>query len=30
MNQAVIKVLKGEQTPQQAANDMETAAAGMR
>jgi raffinose/stachyose/melibiose transport system substrate-binding protein len=30
MNQAVIKVLKGEQTPQQAANDMETAAATMR
>jgi raffinose/stachyose/melibiose transport system substrate-binding protein len=30
MNQAVIKVLKGEQTPQQAANDMETAAASMR
>ena len=30
MNQGVIKVLKGEQTPQQAANDMETAAAPMR
>jgi raffinose/stachyose/melibiose transport system substrate-binding protein len=30
MNQAVIKVLKGEQTPQQAANDMEAAAASMR
>ncbi|MDR0637016.1 MAG: extracellular solute-binding protein [Treponema sp.] len=30
MNQAVIKVLKGEQTPQQAANDMEAAAATMR
>jgi raffinose/stachyose/melibiose transport system substrate-binding protein len=30
MNQSVIKVLKGEQTPQQAANDMETTAAALR
>jgi len=30
MNQAVIKVIKGEQTPQQAANAMETAAAPLR
>ncbi|MDR2394865.1 MAG: extracellular solute-binding protein [Treponema sp.] len=30
MNQAVIKVVKGEQTPQQAAGAMESAAAGMR
>jgi raffinose/stachyose/melibiose transport system substrate-binding protein len=30
MNQAVIKVLKGEQTPQQAANDIEAAAAALR
>jgi raffinose/stachyose/melibiose transport system substrate-binding protein len=30
MNQAVIKVLKGEQTPQQAANDMETTATRLR
>ncbi|MDR1576599.1 MAG: extracellular solute-binding protein [Treponema sp.] len=30
MNQAVIKVLKGEQTPQQAAGDMEAAAAKLR
>jgi raffinose/stachyose/melibiose transport system substrate-binding protein len=30
MNQAVVKVLKGEQTPQQAANDMEAAAAAIR
>jgi raffinose/stachyose/melibiose transport system substrate-binding protein len=30
MNQAVIKVLKGEQSPQQAANDMEAAAAKLR
>jgi raffinose/stachyose/melibiose transport system substrate-binding protein len=30
MNQAVIKVIKGEQTPRQAADDVETAAAGLR
>ncbi|MDR2633579.1 MAG: extracellular solute-binding protein [Treponema sp.] len=30
MNQAVIRVIKGEQTPQQAADAMESAAAGMR
>ncbi|MDR1973036.1 MAG: extracellular solute-binding protein [Treponema sp.] len=30
MNQAVIKVLKGELSPRQAANDMETAAAALR
>jgi hypothetical protein len=30
MNQAAIKVLKGEQTPRQAADDMETAAKSMR
>jgi raffinose/stachyose/melibiose transport system substrate-binding protein len=30
MNQAVIKVLKGEQTPLQAADDIEAAASGMR
>ncbi|MDR1253122.1 MAG: extracellular solute-binding protein [Treponema sp.] len=30
MNQAVIKVLKGEQTPQQAAGDVEAVAAGLR
>jgi raffinose/stachyose/melibiose transport system substrate-binding protein len=30
MNQAVIKVLKGEQSPQQAANDMEAEAAQLR
>jgi hypothetical protein len=30
MNQAVIKVLKGEQTPRQAVSDMEAAAARLR
>jgi raffinose/stachyose/melibiose transport system substrate-binding protein len=30
MNQAVIRVVRGQQTPQQTANDMETEAAKLR